>query len=54
MMAGAGAVLLAITAIGVLWPMVLAAPIVVLAGWVGGALVVRAVKTYNAPSGRKK
>ena len=49
MMAVAGAVLVAITAIGLLWPMVLAAPIVVLAGWVGGALVVRAVKIYNAP-----
>jgi cardiolipin synthase len=43
-MAGVGAALLVITAIGIVWPLVLAAPIVVLAGWIGIALVVRALE----------
>jgi cardiolipin synthase A/B len=43
-MAGVGAALLALTAIGILWPLVVAAPIIVLAGWVGIALVVRALE----------
>jgi len=44
MMAVVGTVLVAITAIGLLWPMVLAAPIVLFAGWIGIALVFRAIR----------
>jgi cardiolipin synthase len=44
MMAGVGALLLAIMAIGIVWPVVLAAPIVLLTGWIGIALVVRALE----------
>jgi cardiolipin synthase len=48
-MAAVGAVLLAITAIGVLWPMVLAVPIVFIAGWMGLALLLRAFGLYRRP-----
>ena len=44
MMAAVGAGLLGLTAIGILWPLVIAAPIVLLAGWVGIALIVRAME----------
>ena len=43
-MAGVGAALLAVTAIGIAWPVILAAPIAVLAGWIGFALVMRALQ----------
>jgi cardiolipin synthase A/B len=43
-MAGVGAFLLGLTLIGILWPLVIAVPIVLLAGWVGVALVLRAVE----------
>ena len=43
-MAAVGAVLLCVTAIGIAWPLVLAAPIVLFAAWVGIALVVRALE----------
>jgi cardiolipin synthase len=49
-MAAVGAGLLALTAIGILWPMVLAAPIVLLGGWVGIALVIRALDLYTRPA----
>jgi cardiolipin synthase len=48
-MAGTGAVLLVLTAIGIAWPIVLAAPIVLLAGWVGMALIIRALELYTRP-----
>lgn len=48
-MAVVGAVLLGITAIGIAWPLVLAAPIVLLAGWVGIALMVQALELYIRP-----
>ena len=48
-MAGVGAILLALTAIGIIWPLVLAAPIVVFGGWIGIALVVRALALYTRP-----
>lgn len=38
-----GAGLLGLTAAGILWPLLLAVPIVLLAGWMGLALIVRAV-----------
>jgi cardiolipin synthase len=44
MMAWVGAALLALTLIGILWPVVLAAPIVILAGWIGIALIIRALE----------
>jgi cardiolipin synthase len=44
MMAGVGALLLTITAVGILWPIVVAAPIVLLTAWIGIALVVRALE----------
>jgi cardiolipin synthase len=44
MMAGAGAALLGLTAVGILWPLVIAAPIVLLAAWVGIALIVRSLE----------
>jgi cardiolipin synthase len=46
-MAGVGTALIAITAVGILWPMVLAAPIVLLGGWIGIALIVRAIDLYT-------
>jgi cardiolipin synthase len=48
-MAAVGGALLGITALGIAWPLVLAAPIVLLAGWVGIALVVRALALYTRP-----
>jgi cardiolipin synthase len=48
-MAIVGAVLLAVTAIGIAWPLVLAAPIALLAGWVGIALLVQAFELYIRP-----
>jgi cardiolipin synthase len=50
-MAGVGATLIGITAIGILWPLVLAAPIVLLGGWIGIALIVRAIDLYTKPPG---
>jgi cardiolipin synthase len=44
MMAGVGALLLAIMAVGIVWPLVLAAPIVLLTAWIGIALIVRALE----------
>jgi cardiolipin synthase len=51
-MAGVGAALVAITAVGILWPMVLAAPIVLLGGWIGIALIVRALDLYTKEPGQ--
>jgi cardiolipin synthase len=48
-MAVVGGALLGITALGIAWPLILAAPIVLLAGWVGVALVVRALALYMRP-----
>ncbi|MEN3354473.1 MAG: cardiolipin synthase [Betaproteobacteria bacterium] len=48
-MAVVGAVLLGVTGIGIAWPFVLAAPIALLAGWVGIALVVQALELYIRP-----
>jgi cardiolipin synthase len=55
MMAGTGTVLLVLTGIGIVWPIVLAAPIVLLAAWIGIALIVRALdlKRRNAGSAPK-
>ena len=52
-MAAVGAVLLALTAAGLVWPLVLALPIAVLAGWVGIALVIRALALYRRPQGQE-
>ena len=49
MMAGVGALLLALTAIGIVWPLVLAVPILLLAGWIGLALILRALSLYLRP-----
>jgi cardiolipin synthase len=43
-MAGVGAGLIALAALGILWPLVLAVPIVLIGGWMGIALIVRAVE----------
>ncbi len=48
-MAVAGSVLLGLTAVGIVWPVVLAAPIALLAGWIGIALIVRAIEVYGHP-----
>ena len=48
-MAGVGAGLVALTAVGILWPLVLAVPIVLLGGWMGLALLVRAFELYRKP-----
>jgi cardiolipin synthase len=50
MMAWVGAALVALTLIGILWPPVLAAPIVVLAGWIGIALLARAFDLKRRPA----
>ena len=52
-MAVAGAALLGLMTVGIVWPVVLAVPIVLLAGWLGIALVVRAVEAYARPLGEK-
>jgi cardiolipin synthase len=46
-MAGVGAGLLALTAVGILWPLVLAVPIVLIGGWIGISLVLRALELYT-------
>lgn len=43
-MGAVGTGLLVLTVIGLMWPLVLAAPIVLLAGWVGISLIVRALE----------
>ena len=48
-MAGVGVGLIVLTAVGILWPRLLAVPIVLLAGWVGIALVIRAIELYKHP-----
>jgi hypothetical protein len=48
-MAGVGAALLIVTAVGIVWPLVLAAPVVLVTGWIGIALVVRALELYTRP-----
>jgi cardiolipin synthase len=48
-MAIAGAVLFGLMAVGIMWPVVLAAPIVLLAAWLGIALVLRAIEVYVKP-----
>ena len=52
-MAVFGAALIGLTTVGVIWPIVLAAPIVLIAGWVGIALVVRAIEIYIHPRDQK-
>jgi cardiolipin synthase len=42
--------LIALAVVGIAWPIVLAAPFVLLAGWVGISLTVRALKLYAKPS----
>jgi cardiolipin synthase len=44
MMAATGAALLVVVAVGIMWPIVLAGPIVLVSAWIGIALVVRAVE----------
>jgi cardiolipin synthase len=46
-MAAVGAALLAVTAIGIVWPLVLAIPVVLIAGWIGIALVIRSLELYT-------
>jgi cardiolipin synthase A/B len=43
-MAAVGAALLGIVAVGIVWPLVIAAPVVLIAAWIGIALVVRALE----------
>jgi len=52
-MAVFGAALIGLTAVGVLWPLILAAPIVLIAGWVGVALLVRSIEIYTHPRDQK-
>jgi cardiolipin synthase len=54
MMAWVGAGLVALTLIGILWPVVLAAPIVLLSGWIGIALLVRALELKRRRHGPDK
>jgi len=44
MMAGVGAALLGLAVVAMIWPLVVAAPIVLLGGWIGIALIVRALE----------
>ena len=46
--------LLALTVVGVLWPLVLAIPIVLLGGWIGVALLIRAVDLYLRPASSRR
>jgi cardiolipin synthase len=46
-MAGVGAALLVVTAVGILWPLVVAVPIVLFAGWIGIALILRSIELYT-------
>jgi cardiolipin synthase len=46
-MAGVGAALVALSALGILWPMVLAVPLVLIGGWMGIALLLRAIDLYG-------
>ncbi len=48
-MAGMGAALIALAVLGIVWPRVLAVPLVVLGGWVGVSLMIRARELYNRP-----
>jgi cardiolipin synthase len=50
-MAGVGAALLALTAVGIAWPLVVAVPFVLLAGWIGVSLLIRAVDLYSRRTG---
>src|SRR5205823_9847148 len=50
-MAGVGVALIALTAVGILWPRVIAVPLVLLAGWIGIALVIRAIELHQRPAG---
>jgi hypothetical protein len=52
-MAGFGAALIGLTAVGIIWPVVLAAPIVLIGGWVGIALLVRAIEIHLHPLDQK-
>lgn len=45
-MATVGAGLLALTVIGILWPLVLAAPVLLFGGWIAISLIARALKLY--------
>jgi cardiolipin synthase len=51
-MAGVGAALLVLTGLGIMWPLALAAPIALLAGWIGIALVIKALELYSRPRDR--
>jgi cardiolipin synthase len=54
-MAGVGAALLGLVAVGIIWPLLIAAPIVLLAAWIGIALVVRALElTRRSGAGTPK
>jgi cardiolipin synthase len=51
-MAGVGAALLVLTGLGIMWPLALAAPIALLAGWIGIALVIKALELHSRPRDR--
>jgi len=59
-MAKFGAILLGLAALGVLWPLTIAVPAAIVAGWVGASLLIRAwklrhrVATSQAPAEREK
>jgi cardiolipin synthase len=44
-----GAALLLVTLVGFAWPFVLAAPVAILSGWIGIALLVRALQLHKRP-----
>ena len=46
-MAAVGAALLGVTVLGIAWPLIIAAPVVLLAGWIGIALIVRALELWT-------
>lgn len=48
-MAWVGAALIGLTMVGILWPIVLAVPIVLLSGWIGIALLARAYELKRVP-----
>jgi cardiolipin synthase len=53
LIAGAGAVLVALAALALLWPWVVAIPLAALAAWMGAALLAQAYGLHRARADRK-
>ena len=54
MMAGVGMALVALTALGIAWPLIIAAPVVLFAAWIGIALIVQSLQLYLRPRADKR